>query len=43
MYGWINVSLRWIDGWIEGWMEKCKLEMVFVVSKMYGWINVSFG
>ena len=24
---------------MDGWMDKCKFEVVFVVSQMYGWMK----
>ena len=40
MYGWMeSVSFRYRkDECMDEWMDKCKFEIVFVVSQMYGWI-----
>ena len=34
--GWVE-QIR--DGCIEGSIDKCKVEIVFVASQMYGWMD----
>ena len=39
MYGWMDSESKIQEGWMDGWMDKCKFEIVFVVSQMYGWMD----
>ena len=39
MYGRLVELCEIQEGWMGVWMDKCKFEIVFVVSQMYGWMD----